>query len=55
MNKHVEISERLVDGALDVLLKEGDFDKHNEMMMQAIKKFAALNDVVVLAQGNIIV
>lgn len=55
MNKQVGISERLVDGALDVLFKEGDFDKYNEMMMQAIEKFAALNDIVVLAHGSIIV
>jgi hypothetical protein len=55
MNKQVGISERLVDGALDVLFKEGDFDKYNEMMMQAIEKFAAPNDIVVLAHGSIIV
>ena len=55
LSKNVEISECLVDGALDLLLKEGDVDKHNHLVLQAIEQVASQNDVVVLAQGSMIV
>ena len=50
-NKSVLVTEYLVDGALDVLMS-GDVDKHNEMLIDTIKKAEAENDVVVLAQGS---
>lgn len=53
--KNVEISECLVDGALDILLKEGNVEKHNKLVLQAIEKVASQNDVVVLAQGSMTV
>lgn len=41
----------LVDGALDILMS-GDADKHNELVIKAIRKAEAENDAVVLAQGS---
>jgi Asp/Glu/hydantoin racemase len=53
--KTVEIVEYLVDGALAVLLKEGDRAKHNAMVLDSVKKAAAECDVIVLAQGSMTV
>lgn len=55
MGKNVEINECIVDGALEVLIKEGDVAKHNKMVLQTIEEVASQNDVVVLAQGSMIV
>ena len=49
--KDVTVNEYLVDGALDILMS-GDVDKHNELVINAIRKAEAENDVVVLAQGS---
>ena len=49
--KEVTVNEYLVDGALDILMS-GDVDKHNELVIEAIRKAEAENDVVVLAQGS---
>ena len=51
LNKEVTVSEYLVDGALDILMA-GDVDKHNQLVIEAIRKAEAENDVVVLAQGS---
>lgn len=51
MNKNVTVNEYLVDGALDILMS-GDVDKHNELVIESIRKAEAENDVVVLAQGS---
>lgn len=53
--KKVTITECLVDGALDILMKEGDVEKHNRLVLQAIEKVAGDHDVIVLAQGSMIV
>lgn len=50
-NKDVTVNEYLVNGALDILMS-GDVDKHNELVIEAIRKAEAENDVVVLAQGS---
>ena len=50
--KDVEISEELVDGALDVLLYQGCEEKHNEMVLQKIRFLEGKYDVIVLAQGS---
>lgn len=50
-NKDVTVTEYLVDGALDILMS-GDVDKHNELVIKAIRKAEDENDVVVLAQGS---
>ena len=49
--KDVEVREYLVNGALDILMA-GDVDKHNALLISAIRKAEAENDVVVLAQGS---
>ncbi|MBP1529099.1 MAG: Asp/Glu/hydantoin racemase [Erysipelotrichaceae bacterium] len=49
--KDVWVNEYLVDGALDILMS-GDVDKHNKLVIEAIKKAESENDVVVLAQGS---
>ncbi len=49
--KDVTVTRYLVDGALDILMS-GDVDKHNELVINAIRKAEEENDVVVLAQGS---
>ncbi|MBQ1508839.1 MAG: Asp/Glu/hydantoin racemase [Erysipelotrichaceae bacterium] len=49
--KNVTVTRYLVDGALDILMS-GDVDKHNELVISAIRKAEEENDVVVLAQGS---
>ena len=50
--KNVEVREYLVDGALDILMKEKNVEKHNQLVLAQIQKAAEENDVVVLAQGS---
>ncbi|MBQ6560366.1 MAG: Asp/Glu/hydantoin racemase [Erysipelotrichaceae bacterium] len=49
--KEVEVREYLVNGALDILMS-GDVQKHNELVIEVIRKAEEENDVVVLAQGS---
>lgn len=51
-NRIVKIKEFLVDGALDVLMKENNVKKHNEMVLKKIQTACGECDVVVLAQGS---
>ena len=51
LGKEVTVTEYLVDGALDILMS-GDVDRHNELVIKAIKRAESENDVVVLAQGS---
>ena len=53
--KNIKIKECLVDGALDILMKEGNRDKHNQLVLDAIRKIENESDVIVLAQGSMIV
>lgn len=53
--KSAEVREYLVDGALDVLMKENDRAKHNAMVLDMIRKAEAECDVIVLAQGSMTV
>jgi len=53
--KNVIIKEYLVEGALEILLKENNRNKHNELVMYAIEKSQKENDVLVLAQGSMTV
>lgn len=55
MKCEVTVDEFLVDGALDVLMKEKNQEKHNKLCLEAIQKAAADHDVVVLAQGSMTV
>ncbi len=53
--KSVEVVEYLVDGALEVLMKEKNRDKHNALVLTTVKKAEAECDVIVLAQGSMTV
>lgn len=55
MNKEIEIVEALVNGALDILLNKGDRETHNRLVLEQIKKLDGKCDVIVLAQGSMIV
>jgi len=50
--KEVEITEVLVDGALSVLINEGNRQKHNKMVLDKIEEVDGHCDVIVLAQGS---
>jgi len=53
--KSIEIVEALVDGALDILLKKGDMEQHNRLVLEKIMGLDGTCDVIVLAQGSMIV
>ena len=53
--KETKVIEALVDGALDILLNKGDKEKHNEMVLQKISSLDGKCDVIVLAQGSMVV
>ena len=53
--KKVEVVEYLVDGALDVLMKENNRAKHNALVLASVKKAEMECDVIVLAQGSMTV
>lgn len=55
MHKKIEVKECLVDGALDILMKEGNQEKHNQMVLSEIEKVESESDVIVLAQGSMTV
>lgn len=55
INKKVEVVEYLVDGALDVLMKEKNREKHNNMVLEKISEAEKNCDVIVLAQGSMTV
>jgi len=54
-NKDVVVDEFLVDGALDILMKEKNQEKHNQLCLETIRKAAIDHDVIVLAQGSMTV
>lgn len=53
--KEIELETRLVDGAMMKLMETGDQDLHNQMVLGDVQEAAKENDVVVLAQGSMIV
>ena len=53
--RRVTVRRALVDGAFEALTRERDRDKHNRLVLAAVEKAAAESDVVVLAQGSMIV
>lgn len=53
--KAVTIVPVLVDGALTVLMQEKDQAKHNRLVREAIDAVADSVDVIVLAQGSMVV
>lgn len=50
--KEVEVIEYLVNGALDILMKEKNVEKHNALVLEQIKRAEQECDVIVLAQGS---
>lgn len=54
IHKEVRIIPYLVEGALDILMKEGNVPKHNQLVLNEIQKACEVCDVVVLAQGSMI-
>ncbi|MCI8599269.1 MAG: Asp/Glu/hydantoin racemase [Lachnospiraceae bacterium] len=55
LGKEVVLTPYLVDGAMDLLIKTGDKETHNKMVIGAVEQAAKENDVVVLAQGSMVV
>ena len=47
--KQIDVVEYLVDGALDVLMKKKNREKHNAMVLESVHRAEAECDVVVLA------
>ena len=52
LDRRVKIRDFLADGALDVLMKEDDRERHDKMVLEEIKKAGDISDVIVLAQGS---
>jgi len=52
--KTIEIKTYLADGALDVLMKEKNREKHDELVLDLLKQAEKENDVIVLAQGSMV-
>lgn len=52
--KEVEVIPYLIDGALDILMKEGQA-RHNQYVLEVLKKCEKEVDVIVLAQGSMTV
>jgi Asp/Glu/hydantoin racemase len=50
--KEVHVSGCFAEGAYDVLLKENNREKHNQIVVATIEKAAQTHDVIVLAQGS---
>ena len=53
--KQVEIKSVLVDGALDILMKENNREKHNSLVKEKIEAIQNEVDVIVMAQGSMVV
>ncbi len=53
MNKDVSITEKLCEGAFD-LLRSGDKKAHNEIVINVIKELTKKVDVIVCAQGSMV-
>ncbi len=51
----VSVNPHLVDGAMMILIEKGDVETHNKMVIGAVEKAAEDHDVVVLAQGSMVV
>ena len=54
MGKAIEIKTYLADGALDVLMKEKNREKHDRLVLDLLKQAEKENDVIVLAQGSMV-
>lgn len=52
LGRAVTVDRCFVEGAYDCLLKTGDKQKHNEMVIAKVEEAAKTHDAVVLAQGS---
>ena len=52
--KSIEVKTYLADGALDVLMKEKNREKHDALVLDLLKRAEKENDVIVLAQGSMV-
>lgn len=52
--REVSVETYLADGALDVLMKERNQQKHDALVLELIERAAGENDVVMLAQGSMV-
>ena len=52
VGKEVKVNRCFATGAYEALLVEGNREKHNQILIDTIKKAAEENDVIVLAQGS---
>lgn len=50
--KSVTVSRCYVEGAYECLLKTGDRQKHNDLVVAKVREASKTNDVIVLAQGS---
>lgn len=55
LGREITLTPYLADGAMDLLIKTGDKETHNKMVIGAVELAAKENDVVVLAQGSMVV
>lgn len=55
LGRAVTVDEFYVDGALDILMKERDVEKHNRLVLDTIREAQKEHDVIVLAQGSMYV
>ncbi len=53
-NRSIKVKEYLADGALDILMKEKNQKKHDQLVLKLIDYASKENDVVVLAQGSMV-
>ncbi len=52
--REVTIKYYLADGALDILMKEKNREKHDKLVLDLIKQAEPDNDIIVMAQGSMI-
>lgn len=55
MGKEIEIETHLVKDAMMILIEKGDVETHNNMVLGEVEAAAESCDVVVLAQGSMVV
>lgn len=55
LGKSVFVTEHLVEGALEILMRDGDRQKHDHLVLEMIQKVQDESDVIVLAQGSMVV
>ena len=53
--KEIEIVRYLVEGAMMIIIEQGDKERHNAMVIGEVERAARECDVVVLAQGSMTV